>query len=88
MFVAVVISYTSRSLSKIEQMNINQHDKNITQKDFKGCDRNINETKIDIRHDYAHNDSTMTHIPTDGGQYNTSGSVIGPLGSAVTNDYR
>lgn len=67
-----------------------QNDKNINTKEFKGCERTsnlINETKIDIRNDYAHTavdgSNMMTHIP-DGSTYNTTGSVIGPLGGVVT----
>ncbi|XP_055303308.1 irregular chiasm C-roughest protein-like isoform X2 [Sitodiplosis mosellana] len=58
-----------------------------------GCERTtnlINETKIDIRNDYAHTtvdgSNMMTHIP-DGSTYNTTGSVIGPLGG-VAAQYR
>ncbi|XP_031627959.1 irregular chiasm C-roughest protein-like isoform X2 [Contarinia nasturtii] len=61
--------------------------------EFKGCERTsnlINETKIDIRNDYAHTtvdgNNLMTHIP-DTSTYNTTGSVIGPLGG-VASQYR
>lgn len=87
----ISIFLSNVSLERVQLRNKN--DKNINKKEFKGCERTsnlINETKIDIRNDYAHTtvdgSNMMTHIP-DGSTYNTTGSVIGPLGG-VASPYR
>lgn len=64
-----------------------QNDKNLNEKEFKGCDRssNLSETKVDIRRDY-----TQTFSASEGNQTTLNGCASGgvPLAGAVPADYR
>lgn len=71
-----------------------QNDKNLNEKEFKGCDRssNLSDTKVDIRRDFTQTfpgveNNQTTRLP-DATNFNGCSSGGVPLAGAVPADYR